>query len=111
MGDAGQFKEQVKRLEKVYADRFKVQLDQINFLSTELQRVKSLVKKFLTPDQLGQLNLKVQTPPSHENSIRQGESEIVNSTSVQESRSFTAKNTPKGGCTKYGSKVEHADVH
>jgi hypothetical protein len=59
MGDAAQFKEQVKRLEKVYADRFKVQLDQINFLSTELQRVKSLVKKFLTPDQLGQLNLKV----------------------------------------------------
>jgi hypothetical protein len=111
MGDAAQFKEQVKRLEKVYADRFKVQLDQINFLSTELQRVKSLVKKFLTPDQLGQLNLKVQTPPSHENSIRQGESEIVNSTSVQESRSFTAKNAPKGGSSKYGSKVEHADVH
>jgi hypothetical protein len=32
MGDAGHFKEQVKRLEKVYADRFKVQLDQITFL-------------------------------------------------------------------------------
>ena len=97
MGDAGQFKEQIKRLENVYADRYRVQLDQINFLSTELQRVKSLVKKFLSPDQLGQLNLKVQTPPSHEVSIRQGESEIVNSTSVQESRSFPGKNTPKRG--------------
>jgi hypothetical protein len=32
MGDAGHFKEQVKRLEKVYVDRFKVQLDQITFL-------------------------------------------------------------------------------
>jgi hypothetical protein len=74
MGDAGHFKEQVKRLEKVYSDRFKVQLDQINFLSTELQRVKGLAKKFLTPDQIGQLNFKVQTPPSHEDSIRQGES-------------------------------------
>ena len=111
MGDAGLFKEQVKRLEMVYADRYRVQLDQINFLSTELQRVKTLVKKFLNPDQLGQLNLKVQTPPSHEVSIRQGESEIVNSTSVQESRSFPGKNTPKGGISKFGSKVEHADVH
>ena len=74
MGDVGHFKEQVKRLEKVYSDRFKVQIDQINFLSTELQRVKDLVKKFLTPDQLGQLNFKVQTPTGHEDSIRQGES-------------------------------------
>jgi hypothetical protein len=56
MGEAGLYKEQIKRLEKVYADRFKAQLDKINSLQSELFRVKDLVRKFLTPDQLGQMN-------------------------------------------------------
>ena len=95
----------------VYADRFKEQYEQINFLQNELTRVKDLVRKFLTPDQLGQIGAKAQTPATQEDSIRQGESELVNSTSVHDSRSQTVKNSPKRESFKFTPKIEHSDVH
>ncbi len=67
-----------------------MQLDKITALQGELTRVKDLVRKFLTPDQLGQINgTATRTQPTQEDSMRQGESEIINSTSVRESRSQT----------------------
>jgi hypothetical protein len=48
---------EVRRLEKHYFDKFKIQGDHIKFLNNELNRIKDLTKKFLTPEQLLQVEV------------------------------------------------------
>lgn len=44
-----------KRLEKTYNDRLKLQREDIIRLQKEIQHMRDLVKKFLTPEQMKQL--------------------------------------------------------
>lgn len=47
----------IKRLEKSYNDKFKAQSEVIIKLQGEILRIKDLVKKFLTPEQMKQISL------------------------------------------------------
>lgn len=47
----------MKKLEKHYFDKFKYQNQHIQFLTKEFIRVKELAKKFLTPEQMLQIDV------------------------------------------------------